>query len=119
MNKSNLINIILVVIIILLSIVIHILYKKDPIQTDFGIMKALSTVDSLQKENDSLKVERTILIHEADKLKHSIDSLNLIRPQTIKRINNEISRLHNSDTPAKLLIGDSILRSRKKNRSPR
>lgn len=77
------------------------------------VNKIYTIADSLQKENDSLKVQRTILIQEQVGFKRQLDSLSTLRPKNIKNTNNAVSRLYNSTTPGKLSIIDSILRSRK------
>lgn len=91
---------------------IHYLKKPEtsPIQPYKNIW---DKYDSLMKVNDSLKVKRTIDIQEASRLRSSINSLKAIRPKNIKHTNDEVSRLQNSTTAGKLLIIDSILRSRR------
>lgn len=106
---------------LVIGLIILWLYVPSPIvkskhqanEHDEKINKILLYKDSLQKENESLKVERTILIQEAKDLQHSLDSLSLIRPKNVKHTNNAVSRLHNSDITGKLSIIDSIIRARK------
>lgn len=73
----------------------------------------LHQIDSLKQENNLLEQQRTILKQEEQALKNRVDSLSSIRPTNVKNTNNAVKRFYNSDTPAKLAIGDSILRARK------
>ena len=109
-KPSNIIISILVIYAILISVGY---FTKPENKSPIDHQKIIDSNDSLKKVNKALEEIRTIDIHNAFKLRLSLDSLKQIRKKNIKHINNEISRLYTSTTDVQYSIVDSILRSRR------